>query len=151
MHCSFTCHEKATKLCKHDPKNKWMNKKQSLFFHVRLRTQVSKSKPAAVLMNPDDFGLEKRTRWLSVSCYQISIYISPPWNPTFHLPHAEVNLCSCQHFLHLETGRRAQKACLRDTLGHRRTRKTQSKYSHKLTKVDTGTDVFDKFPAFVHV
>lgn len=63
----------------------------------------------------------------------------------------KVNLCSCQHFLHLEIRRRAQRTCLCDALGHNPTRKTQSKYSHKLTKVDIGTDVFDKFAAFVHV
>lgn len=38
-----------------------------------------------------------------------------------------------------------QKTCLAVTQGHVRRKTAQSKYSHKLTKVDTSTDVFDKF------
>lgn len=42
------------------------------------------------------------------------------WKPTFHLPHAEVNPCSCQHFLHLEIWRHAQRTWPWDTPGHKR-------------------------------
>lgn len=52
--------------------------------------------------------------------------------------------------LRLETRETSHKRrAVLDKLGRKRTRegeRRESKYSHKLTKVDTGTDVFDKFP-----
>lgn len=64
-------------------KNKSMNTKHPLFFYVSLKTRVSKSKPAAVLMNPDDLGLEKMAQCLLLSDKHLHFstmksYISSP-------------------------------------------------------------------------
>lgn len=150
----FHLPQKVPQLCKDNMKNKWMNKKTLIILLCGAENkcfQIKSSSVVVMLTNPDNFGVFWGTHDVSVSpaIWSVSAFLC--WKPTFHLPHAEVNLCSCQHFLHVEIWRHAQKTCRCDTLGHKRTRKTQSKYSHKLTKVDTGTDVFDKFPAFVHV
>lgn len=79
--------------------------------------------------------------------------------PPFGSRHAEVNLCSCRDSLRLENPGDSQRHVwvMRWDASKRGMRagewgqrgggeRTRSKYSYKLTKVDTGTDVFDKFP-----
>lgn len=61
-----------------------------------------------------------------------------------HPPHVEVRWFMSRFSPNLETVA-TQKTCRAVTQGHVRGKTAQSKYSHKLTKVDTSTDVFDKF------
>lgn len=85
---------------------------------IFVKLEVSKSKPAVLLINPDDLGAVRRgTRDGSVSpvIWYLSTFLC--WQkPTFHLPHVEVNLCSCQHFpqsWNLETAHKRHACAIR--------------------------------------
>lgn len=146
----------ATKPCTHHMKNK--SKNNWLSFYVRLKTSAPKSEPAVLLMNPDDFGdlvaARRGTHDGSVSpviwFWYVSIFLCRI--PTFHLPHAEVNLCSCRHFLRLEIWRRATKDM---PLRYAGTQPNEDEAEQIFPQVDKSWHrhrcIWQIPPAFVHV
>lgn len=81
----------------------------------------------------------------------ICVYTSPPKTHVSASTRRGLTSAHVDIFPMLKLGDVHKKTCLSDALGCEQMRGMRSKYSHRLTKVDTGTDVFDKFPAFVRV